>query len=160
MMDFLWFLPVCTRKIGFMPISLVKSDQLHLLCVQDPLIIDCQGFFALSNVAILEVDAIREEGDLLVLLKLSIPHVMANILQVEDEMGAASNLQNHVLNAKHRATEVGLVWMKIKMKSEITHLRLRHQDGNFSLLNNVELCGLDGIVSVVHANHNLLLATC
>ena len=63
------------------------------------------------GLAILEVDAIREEADLLVLLKLNIPHVMANIQQVKDEVGAASNLQNHVLNAKHRATKVGLVRM-------------------------------------------------
>ena len=142
-----------------MPISLVKSDQLHLLFIQDPLIVDGQCFFALCNVAILEVGAVREEAHLHVLLKLYVPHVMANIQQVKDEVNATSNLQNHVLNAKHRTTEEGLVWMKIKMKSK-PHLRQRHQDLNFFLLNNVELCGLDGIVSVVHANHNLLLATC
>ena len=42
----------CCRKIGFMPTSLVKSDQLHLLFIQD-LIIDCQGFLALANLAML-----------------------------------------------------------------------------------------------------------
>ena len=51
-----------------MPISLVKLDHLHLFFVQDPLIVDNQCFFALSNVAILEVDAVREEAHLLVLL--------------------------------------------------------------------------------------------
>ena len=112
-----------------MLISLMKSDQLHLLFVQDPLIVDSQCFFALtsSNVAILKTDAVCEEAHL-VLLKLTVPHVMANVQQVKDEVGAASNLQNHVLNAKHRATEVGLVWMKIKMRSKIPHLRQRHQD--------------------------------
>ena len=87
-----------------MPISPVETDQLHLLFVQDPLIVDSQCFLALSNVAILKVDAVREEAHLLVLLKLNMPHVMANVKQVKDEVGAASNLQNHVLNAKHRAT--------------------------------------------------------
>ena len=41
-----------------MPISLMKSDQLHLLFVQDPLIVDSQSFLALGNVAILDVDAV------------------------------------------------------------------------------------------------------
>ena len=104
-----------------MPISLVKSDQLHLLFVQDPLIVDSKCFFALCNVAILKVDAVREEAHLLVLLKLNVPHVMANVQQVKDEVGAVSNLQNHVLNAKHRTIEVGLVWMKTKMTSKIPH---------------------------------------
>ena len=63
---------------------------------------------------------------------------MASVQQVKDEVGATSNLQNHVRNAKPRAPEVGPVWMKIKMKSKIPHLRQRHQDWNFSLLNNVE----------------------
>ena len=44
-----------------------------------------------------------------VLLKLYVPRVMANVQQVKDEVSSTSNLQNHVLNAKHRTTEVGLL---------------------------------------------------
>ena len=61
-----------SRKVCFMPISLVKSDQLHLGFIQDSLIVDNQCFFALGNVAIFRVDAIREESHLLVLLKLNV----------------------------------------------------------------------------------------
>ena len=64
-----------------MPISLVNADQLHLGFLHDPLIVHGQCLFRLSDVAILKVDAVGKEANLLVLLKLSVPHVMANVVQ-------------------------------------------------------------------------------
>ena len=62
-----------------MPISRVNAHQLHLGFIHDPLIVHGKCLFGLRDVVMLEVDAVGEEADLLVLLKLNGPHVRANV---------------------------------------------------------------------------------
>ena len=76
----------------------MKSNQLHLRLIHDPLILQSENFFILV-VAKLKVLEVREEADFLMLLELHIPHVFAHIQQVKDEMSTSGHLEGHVLDA-------------------------------------------------------------
>ena len=46
--------------------------------------------------------------------------------------------------------------MEIKLKLDIAHLWQGHKTRNITLLHNVELSGLDCVLTVVHTNNQLL----
>ena len=56
------------------------------------------NFFILV-VAELKVLVVSEEADFLMLFKLHIPHKLAHIQQIEDEMSTSGHLEVHVLDA-------------------------------------------------------------
>ena len=71
--------------------SLMKSNQLHPRLIHDPLIVQSKNFFILV-VAELKVLVVSEEADFLMLFKLHIPHELAHIQQIKDEMSTSGHL--------------------------------------------------------------------